>query len=824
VQTTSAGGLTNTTTYDSQGRIASETDAQGNTTMYHWGVDGTAQAGLLVAIEHPTYRQSWTYDANGQIASITEHYDGQTRTSHLHHDALGQRLGSTDALGRSTIHSYDALGRTIQSTDAAGDTTRYHYNAHDQLTALVDANGNEHTFEYDQAGQLIEEKRPLGGSTRYQYDAAGQLVQRVDAAGNTRQWHYDAAGRVIREEHQGSSGQSEQSTTYQHDADGVLLGYEQKGGAGKIISAASYTLDAQGRSTQSQIRYGALEGSAQIMNITTGQSYNADGQITSQSWPDASASAWHYSQGRLARVELPDQTEIRYGDWQDGIARRIQMPGVEKTIALDGLLRPASITVRSSGSGAPQALASRQYQYDLAGKITRIGSDLGQSDYQYDALARLTQTRPGQSLQALGLPAQEWGYDAVHNRTRSSHAAGAWDYDADNRLIQYPQRGAFAPDSEQALSTQVQHTAHGHIAREENSQAQTSREYNSAERRIRYTHTPRDGSAASTEARYRYDPFGRRIGKTVTVGTSSSAVYYVYSEGALMAELDAQGRMTKAYGFHPEAMQQGLWSTEPLWQAEVANASLADKGTSYHYLHTDHLGTPVLATDKTGAVTWKAVADAFGETRVLPQSRITMNLRFPGQYFDAESGLHYNLHRDYNPQTGRYLQSDPIGLNGGINLFAYAAQNPIEFIDPNGKNPAVAAAVAAVGRLIVAGLRNIPRGKGNAQNPPVPPPAIPIPPIPQPSQNPPQRKAKDFDHNPGEDCDGNCNPCSPPVGTVCYRGPDTTHDHAGLRPHYHLWQMGQSPDCMCRWQYLGGQLRVGVVATPPAGIPSCPFN
>jgi len=142
--------------------------------------------------------------------------------------------------------------------------------------------------------------------------------------------------------------------------------------------------------------------------------------------------------------------------------------------------------------------------------------------------------------------------------------------------------------------------------------------------------------------------------------------------------------MVRAYGFDPQAGLQGLCSTSPLWQAEVANASLRHKDTSYHYLHTDHLGTPMLATDKTGAVTWKAVMDAFGEAKVLPQNRITVNLRFPGQYFDQESGMHYNLHRDYNPKIGRYLQSDPIGLNGGSNLFAYAGGNPLIGIDSTG--------------------------------------------------------------------------------------------------------------------------------------------
>jgi RHS repeat-associated protein len=191
------------------------------------------------------------------------------------------------------------------------------------------------------------------------------------------------------------------------------------------------------------------------------------------------------------------------------------------------------------------------------------------------------------------------------------------------------------------------------------------------------------GGAANTTT-YRYDPFGRRISKTNSQGGATSTTYYVYNDTGLMAELNEQGQMTKAYGFNPQAAQAGLWSTDPLWQAEVSNSNLKDPATSYHYLHTDHLGTPILATDKTGQTTWKGISEAFGQTRVDNASSITMNLRFPGQYWDSETQTHYNFHRDYRPNTGRYLQSDPIGIKGGVNSYTYVEATPSRGIDPNG--------------------------------------------------------------------------------------------------------------------------------------------
>jgi RHS repeat-associated protein len=104
-----------------------------------------------------------------------------------------------------------------------------------------------------------------------------------------------------------------------------------------------------------------------------------------------------------------------------------------------------------------------------------------------------------------------------------------------------------------------------------------------------------------------------------------------------------------------------------------------------YYLHNDHLGTPRVATDLRRDVKWRADYQPFGET-ILHTEQIEMPLRMPGQYYDRETGLHYNYFRDYDPTLGRYIQSDPIGLGGGLNTYTYVHNDPLGWTDPFGLN------------------------------------------------------------------------------------------------------------------------------------------
>ena len=141
------------------------------------------------------------------------------------------------------------------------------------------------------------------------------------------------------------------------------------------------------------------------------------------------------------------------------------------------------------------------------------------------------------------------------------------------------------------------------------------------------------------------------------------------------------------------------WTRDYIWLggkpiAQIKSKFKADgsvKDQEISYIHTDHLNTPRVATNQDQEVVWRWDSDAFGEQKAQRDvdqdgKKVKISLRFPGQYFDQESKLHYNHHRDYDPKIGRYVQSDPIGLFGGVNRYSYVGGNPLTRSDPKGQD------------------------------------------------------------------------------------------------------------------------------------------
>jgi RHS repeat-associated protein len=164
-------------------------------------------------------------------------------------------------------------------------------------------------------------------------------------------------------------------------------------------------------------------------------------------------------------------------------------------------------------------------------------------------------------------------------------------------------------------------------------------------------------------AEYTYNGAGQRIKK---VAGGVTTIFHHDLRGHLIAETNQSGQMLAEYVYLGDQL-----------------LAMIKPGENVYYFHNDHLGTPQVLTDDTGAVAWKAVYTPFGEA--VPSIQTVENpFRFPGQYYDQETGLHYNYFRYYNPQTGRYITPDPIGLEGGVNLFAYVQNNPMNRVDPSG--------------------------------------------------------------------------------------------------------------------------------------------
>ncbi len=181
-------------------------------------------------------------------------------------------------------------------------------------------------------------------------------------------------------------------------------------------------------------------------------------------------------------------------------------------------------------------------------------------------------------------------------------------------------------------------------------------EYDQSNRLIRIT------KSGVVLGEYAYDAFNRRVKKIVDGKTTH---FHYDADGLLICETDAGGNAIRDYVYlnrEPVAMRvSGIW---------------------YWFL-CDHLGTPQKLIDNSGNLVWEAAYLPFGKARVLT-AEVENNLRFPGQYFDEETELHYNWHRYYDPETGRYISADPIGLSGGVNLYAYVQNDPVNFIDPHG--------------------------------------------------------------------------------------------------------------------------------------------
>ncbi len=269
----------------------------------------------------------------------------------------------------------------------------------------------------------------------------------------------------------------------------------------------------------------------------------------------------------------------------------------------------------------------------------------GNYQYAYDNAYRL------KSAINPTLDNESYTYDKVGNRLSSASTAGNWTYNNSDQLLSTP-------------TDTYEYTANGNtkkITPVDTTQKPSEYIYDA---RDRLAEVKKDNVSLQKN---RYDFQQRRIVKT----TAGGETYFLYGETGLLAEYQSNGDFIQGYGYYPNTS----YTTNPVY-------TLKQSGGNYQadFYHNDHLATPQKLTNSTGAVSWAMESNAFGETTIKTQTTKN-NLRFPGQYADSDIGLSQNYYRDYAPNLGRYIESDPIGLRGGLNVLAFTNNNPNNSVD-----------------------------------------------------------------------------------------------------------------------------------------------
>ncbi|PHN24903.1 RHS repeat-associated core domain-containing protein [Pseudomonas sp. ICMP 460] len=705
--------------YDDKGRLTVEQDPLGAVTAYQYD-----EAGRLIALfpgdDEPTSYEHdngfvrvvrrgeavWKYERNdqGDVTRKTDPDGNVTDYSYNKHGQLtgvwypdsschrlvwndhGQLLEALFPNGSSQRYRYDDLGRQVAREDEHGALTQYQWDGVGRLIRVVVSGGAFREYSYNPYGKITSERDELGHVTRYEYgDGLHLISRRINADGTQVKYRYDNVRLLLTEIEnevgevyglqyhpngliQQETGFDGQRTAYVYDLNGNLLEKTEHGDdssqlitcyerdhAGRLVrktlpdgSIVDYAYDRQGNLLSVDDNHWALAYEYDAQNRLTAEhqgwgtlryGYDACGQLQHLRLPDNNRLVFNHDKGgQIATVELNGGLLTSHL-FSAGHERQRQQGQLLSHYHYDEQNRLHAHVV----SQQEHTLYQRQYDYDNSGNLGRIlDTRKGQHDYHYDPLARLTHADHSQDVK------ERFGHDPAGNLLMQDRPGP--DIVAGNRLMI---QGDHHYD----------YDAFGNLIRERRGkghQLVTEYRYDCQHRLIGTTQP--SGQTAS----YRYDAFGRRISKTVDEKTTE----FFWQGDKLIAEHHADRHRSYIYepdSFRPLALLEGFGPSE---------------SKAFHY-QLDHLGTPQELTAPDGEIVWSAHYRAYGHIARLDMEKVDNPLRFQGQYFDQESGLHYNRHRYYNPDSGRYLTPDPVKLAGGINAYQYVP-NPTGWVDPLG--------------------------------------------------------------------------------------------------------------------------------------------
>jgi RHS repeat-associated protein len=638
--------------YADNGKPSSVVDSLGNSIVYEYDSKGKKIREDILDPEGVLQRfVEYAYEETGELDK-TSYPDGSIED--LNYDPVGNLVTRIDPLGRATSYSYDALNRLTQTTAPDGTVTAYGYDKQNNTVSVTDGEGRSTLFAYDGLGRKISRTSPDTGTTLYSYDSAGNLLSATDANGVTVQREYDVLNRLV-------------AVHYPDASQDVSYTYDENGFIGQLTTVQ----DSAGTTTYSYDSHGRLIQESRTLDsqvLVTDYSYNDNSELVGIIYPS----------GRLITYERNNSGGITsvsstYNDETVVLAQGMTyLPfGPRTAMTLGSSLSQSKsydqlyrLTRSTTGT-----VYDREYSYTLDSQvaaITNLAEPTKSQDFSYDAQNRLVGATGNYGQLA-------YNYDTVGSRVSETRdgLTSSYSYTAgSNRLAQ-------------VVGTEVtdfSYDAVGNTIAEND----TSLSYDQSNR---VTSVAVQGQNA---ALYSYDSRNLRVKRT-TDGKTSYAAYD--QAGQLIAEIDDQGQLLYEYVYLDSTLLNMFsYVEEPELISclddvpeggEQSCSGQIFTGPVLYYFVNDHLGTPQMVVDETGQVAWQGDYLPFGEVQVVVD-QVGNSIRFPGQYLDDETGLHYNWNRYYNPAIGRYISADPIGLDGGINLFAYVGGDPINGIDPWG--------------------------------------------------------------------------------------------------------------------------------------------
>lgn len=609
--------------HDARGNPTTITDARGKATILAYD-----SRGLLMSSQDPLGNLAqFDYDAGGNVRTIT---DPRGKVTTLTRDTAGRVAMSQDPLTHFTHMEYDTLDRVIRVIDPLNGITRYGYDEAGNLTSLTDARDQTTTFTYDDRNLLATSRNFLGQTKSYFYDPARLLDHAIDAKGQRIEFTYDDAGQLTRKVLKNSAAAVTDTVDYGYNLLGNLTM------ASDSDSGLAFTYDPLGRLSAASTTAGPAQPATTITYL-----YDRAGNRTRMTDPHGNPTT--YVHDTVNRLTTLTSIEGAYTFGHDDAGRRTSLQIPNSTTVTYAYDAASQLTALHYLDAAQALLSKFDYTYDDKGnRDTRTTLD-GVTTYTYDSLDRLTGAVGPDPADPMLTATETYAYDAVGNRT-SSHLATGQAYDAANRLLE---------DS----SFTYTYDTNGNLAskRDKISSALTTYEWD-VEDRLLAVHTP------AQTLTFRYDPLGRRIAKA-----GSSSIHFVYDREDIAEELDGMNSLKTRYTHGP-----GI--DEPLSQRSIVSGQT-------EFYEVDGAGSIINITNTLGQVSAFRRYDSFGRMLL---GVANAGLSFTGREWDSEGQLYYYRARYYDPSVSRFDSEDPIGLEGGVNLYRYAANNPNTLRDPYG--------------------------------------------------------------------------------------------------------------------------------------------